>query len=561
MIRRHEDIRDEIFIDGLHALDASAAAVLAAEVVRAHALDISEIRHGDDDIVIRDQILGFEFIVHAETRAAVIAVLVGDHIDLVADHTQQLLLVGKNALVVGDLFLEILVLRLQLTPFQTGQGAETHVDDRLGLGIGKSEGCHQLLLRDGHRLAGADDADDLFNVIKGDQQAFQNMGPFLCLVQVIFCAAGDHILLMLQVQIQHLQKIQDLRLVIDQCQHDYAEGIFHLRMLQKMIQDNLRIYVLPELNDDPHALAVGFVPEIRDAINPLLFVKISDLLNEPCLVHEIGKLRHDDAVLSVRHGLDICHRTDLDLSASGAVGFRDSLSAEDHGSRRKIRSLYDLADIVQSRLPVLDPVVNDLVNSADNLPQIVGRNVGRHADGDSGGSVHQKVRESAGKHCRFFLRLIKVRCKVHRILVDVGEHLHGDLAETGLGITHGRSAVTVHRTEVSVAVHQRIAEIPLLCHVDQGAVDGGITMRMIFTHRIADDTGALSVRLVGSVVQLDHGIKDPPLNRLQTIPDIRQRTGGNDAHGIVDVGLLHGLFQIHFLNFIENVRFHSSSPD
>ena len=82
-------------------------------------------------------------------------------------------------------------------------------------------------------------------------------------------------------------------------------------------------------------------------------------------------------------------------------------------------------------------------------------------------------------------------------------------------------------------------------------------MGMIFSHGISHDTGTFSVRLVRSVVQFDHGEQDPSLHRLQAVPDIRKSSGGNNAHGVVDVGIFHFFLQIHVLYFIKNIIFHA----
>ena len=81
-------------------------------------------------------------------------------------------------------------------------------------------------------------------------------------------------------------------------------------------------------------------------------------------------------------------------------------------------------------------------------------------------------------------------------------------------------------------------------------------MRMILTHGITDDTGTFTMWLVRTVVQLDHGIQNTSLYRLQTVSDVRKGTGGNNTHGIVDIRLLHGLLQIHLMDFIKNIVFH-----
>ncbi len=64
-------------------------------------------------------------------------------------------------------------------------------------------------------------------------------------------------------------------------------------------------------------------------------------------------------------------------------------------------------------------------------------------------------------------------------------------------------------------------------------------MGMVFTHGIADDTGAFPVRAVIADAQLIHIIEGSALHRLKPVPHIRQSPGNDDAHGIVNVGFLH----------------------
>ena len=141
----------------------------------------------------------------------------------------------------------------------------------------------------------------------------------------------------------------------------------------------------------------------------------------------------------------------------------------------------------------------------------MGRNIGRHTDRNTGCAVHQKVGETAGQNRRLLLRLIEVGYEGDCIFVDISQHLHGNLRETGLCITHGRSAVSVYTSEVSVSVHQCVAHGPGLCHIYQGAVDRTVSMGMIFTHGITDDSGTFSVRLIRSVIELTHRIQNAPL--------------------------------------------------
>ena len=99
------------------------------------------------------------------------------------------------------------------------------------------------------------------------------------------------------------------------------------------------------------------------------------------------------------------------------------------------------------------------------------RYIGRHTDRNTLRTVNQQIRETARQHHRLLLRLIKIRNKVHCVLVDVGNHLHRNMGESCLGISHGRRAVAINGSEVSVSVDQTIPHGPFLCHIDKSAVN------------------------------------------------------------------------------------------
>jgi len=64
-------------------------------------------------------------------------------------------------------------------------------------------------------------------------------------------------------------------------------------------------------------------------------------------------------------------------------------------------------------------------------------------------------------------------------------------------------------------------------------------MRMILAQDVANNTGALFVRLVPETPQLIHGEEDTAMHGFQTIAKVRQRSTNDNAHGVLEVGLLH----------------------
>ena len=547
-----EHALDHVLFQGLHAPDALAAPVLGLEGVDEHTLDIAEACHGDHGIAHRDQILVLDLaVIDADLRLSLVSVFFLHDEDLFPDHAEKFLFICQDLLVIFDLRQKFCLLVFQFLAFQTGEGTQPHIHDGLGLHVCQTEPLHQPFfgfLRVGART---DDADHLVNVVQGDQQACQDVGPFFRLVQVVFRPSGDHFLLVLQIKLQHFQKGEDLRFVIDQGQHDHAKAVLQLGVFVQLVQDNIGIGVFSELDHHPDTGLVCLVPEVRDAVDPFVLDQFADLFHQLGLVDQEGQFRHDDIAFAVVEGLDLGHGADLDLAAAGTVRLFNAFSSQDRGAGRKIRSFHDLHDVVDRDLFVFHLAVDDLYHSIDQLPDVMGRDVGRHTDRDACGAVGQEVRVSGGKHRGLLFRLVKVRYEIHRILADIRQHFHGDLREPCLGITHGGCPVSVLGAEVAVSVYQRVTGRPFLGHIDQRSVDGGVSVGMIFTHGITDDTGAFPVRLVRRIVQFTHGEQHTPLYRLEAVPHIRQRSGSDDAHGVVDVRRLHGLLEVDLLDLVK----------
>ena len=89
MSRRHQQIFDVILINGLHALDTTAAAVLCLEIIYSHTFDITETGHGNDGIFLRNQILhrDIQFVI-TDFTASVVAIFFSDSAHFCLNDTQ-----------------------------------------------------------------------------------------------------------------------------------------------------------------------------------------------------------------------------------------------------------------------------------------------------------------------------------------------------------------------------------------------------------------------------------------------------------------------------------------
>ena len=172
----------------------------------------------------------------------------------------------------------------------------------------------------------------------------------------------------------------------------------------------------------------------------------------------------------------------------------------------------------------------------------MGRSTCSHSDRYTLGSVDQEIGDADRKNQGFFFGFIEIRPEIRHILVQIGQKgLFGDLLQPGFGVTHGSGTITFYIAEIPMAVYQGQSLFKLLRHHDQRVIDGTVAMGMIFTHCVAHDAGALSVRTVRPDPEFIHIVECPALHRLEAVPHIRQSPGYDYTHGIVYISLLHQL--------------------
>ena len=85
----------------------------------------------------------------------------------------------------------------------------------------------------------------------------------------------------------------------------------------------------------------------------------------------------------------------------------------------------------------------------------------------------------------------------------------------------------------------------MLGHPDDGIVNRAVAVRVVVSHHLADDLGALAVRPVRCQAHLTHPVKDPAMHRLQAVADVRQRTADDHAHRVIEIRPAHLVFDVY----------------
>ena len=194
--------------------------------------------------------------------------------------------------------------------------------------------------RVGRRRRALDELDDLVDVRERDHQAFQDVRALARLAQVEQRAARDDLAPVAQEGLEQLLQRQQLRLAVDEADHVDAEDALQRRLLEEVVQHDVRELAALELDDDAHAVLVGLVAQLADAFELLLAHELGDALDEPRLVNLVRQLRDDDrfAIAAVAERLDVRAAAHVDAAAPGRVRADDALDAVDQPGRREIRA-------------------------------------------------------------------------------------------------------------------------------------------------------------------------------------------------------------------------------
>ncbi len=526
-----ENLLDEVIVLSRHSYDALSAAALGGVCVGGKSLDISGVRHRDGAVVLLDEILDLDVVLGLDDLgAAGIGVFSLDLGELFLYDLLHPADIGEDRAELFDPGVEGVHLLQDLVALEAGQPAERHIDDRLRLNVGKRVSLAEGGLRFGYRGRFLHKIDDIVDVVGRDLVALEDVDPREGLLKLELGPAGDDRLLMGDVFVEYTGQREDLRLASDEREHVDGAGVLELRVFVELAEDYLPVGVPAVLDDDTHAVAAGFVAHVGDALDALVLDEAGDRLAEQGFVDAVGDLGDDYPVVLV---LDPGAGPDHYPALSGEVGLLYPVRAVDNSGGREIRALEAAHEIECGAVGVLHAVYDGV----DRLSEVVRRDVGRHTDGDADRSVNQQIGESGGKDGGLFAPVVKVAVHHDDLLVDVAEHLVGDLRHPRLGVTVGGRRVTVDRSEVAVALDEGVSQGKVLRHPDHRSVDGGVSVGMIASQHVSDRRGRLAEGPVGGQMILVHGPHYAALARLHAVPYVGERPRRDDRHRVFYEGV------------------------
>ena len=366
-------------------------------------------------------------------------------------------------------------------------------------------------------------------------------------------AAGNHLFAVLDEVFYQVLEVQQLGTAVDEGDIVHRKTRLQLGQLEQFVQNHIGHHVVAEHIHHTDAVLVALVADVEDALDLALLDEVGRLLDHLALVHTVGDGGGDNHVVSFVVLFDSGVGAEDDRTASGGIGLADTVVAVDGAAEGEVWGFDILHQALDGDLGIVD-ICHAAVQT---LGQVVGGHIGGHTDGDTVRAVDQQVGYLGREDRRLLAFVVVGGHHVDRVLLDIGHEFVRNLAQAGLGVTHGCGRVAVDRAEVTLTVDQRIAHRPVLSQTHQGAIDTGIAVGVVFTHDITYDTGTF---LRGGVVEdavLVHRIEDAAVHGLESVAHIGQSPRHDHRHCIVDIGSLHRLLDIDASDFFV-VRNHQS---
>ena len=516
------DMLNEVSIAGRTALQAYPTPVLRTEFRQRSTLDIAQMGNRNDLVLIGIEIFRIEFVFgQRDFRPARIPVFLFQLTGLFLDDAELLVDAGKDFVAAGDELHQFVILVLQALALESDELAQTHIDDFRSLDVGKIIPLDQHLLRllDAPRFI-PDNMDDLVDDIHRLEETFEDMGALFRFFQFEFRPADDYFMTEFHEILEDFLQAEGARTSLDEGDVIEGETGLERRILIKHIQQDIGIHALLKADNHAGFTAGRFVIDIGDALDPLVFDHLGNLLDHFPLIDHIRDFGHDDRLPTLFIDLDFRLGADDYAAAAGLIGFLDARTSHDDAAGREIRTL----DILHQFIGRYLGVVNIGADRIAALAQVVRGHVRGHTDRDTGSTVQQQERGLCRNDRRFFEGIIEVQGHVDRILVHVAEDIFSHLLQLSLRITHGCRGVSVHGAEVALSLDERVALVPFLAEADHRIVDAGVAVGMELTHDLTHDSGGFLCLTGETQAHRIHTEKDPPLHRFQTVTDIRQST-------------------------------------
>ena len=277
-------------------------------------------------------------------------------------------------------------------------------------------------------------------------------------------------------------------------------------------------------------MTVGLVADGEDALDLFVANQTGEIFLHSGLVDLKRQLGDDDRIATV-HLFELDLGADDDAPAAGGVGLEDAVAPLNDAAGRKVRPRNVRHQLRQRDLAIQD----QRQHGVDDLYKVVRRDFRSHADGDALGTVDEQVGVRRRKNLGLLGLSVEIGLEVDGLFIEIAQQLFSSLGHSTFGVPVRSGVIPVHTTKVALTVDQQVPHIPRLRHANERVVHRGVSVGMVLLEHLTDDACALRKTPIGNKAFTQHGVKHATVNRLQTIPHVRQSPPHDDRHRIIEI--------------------------
>jgi len=154
----------------------------------------------------------------------------------------------------------------------------------------------------------ANQMDEFIDIGERDRKADLHMRGVARLGEQVLGAPCDNLFAEIDEGHEKILERQDFRAAAIQGDHVAGKTRLQRGEAPELVQDNIGERVAFDFDHDPHAVAVGFIAQIRDAFDAFLANKLGDFLDQGRFVDLIGNLGDDQRLALLAGFLDFDFR-------------------------------------------------------------------------------------------------------------------------------------------------------------------------------------------------------------------------------------------------------------
>ena len=257
------------------------------------------------------------------------------------------------------------------------------------MSLGQEEVCHQLFHRNVAVGGFFDDFHYSVDIVESNYQTAHDMMTFSRFFEIELRAANDNFFLMFDIVAENFFQPHDFRFAVRQSQHNDAVTDLKLRLLKERVKYDLCGSVFFDFDNYTHTVSVALFFYVRNAFQFLFMNLRNDIFYQVGFVYLIRQLRNNNTttgavVVLFYLGL----RADNNTASARAISEFYATHSHQNAPGGKIRSRKILHQVFQSDIGVMKLSKR----CVDDFAEIVRRNIGSHADGDTVRTVYQNIR-------------------------------------------------------------------------------------------------------------------------------------------------------------------------